>query len=134
GRKVTGVAFGASTTGVTFDNTAGASGPIPTLSVVGVNGAFGALDGHGIGSPADLTTADADGDGIVDDVDVTYPPGTAQAANPGNQSFSDVLLGGGKTSGTILTRAGRAVTVADRPNPAGVRIEVGAGASGPAKV
>ncbi|MGE3621867.1 MAG: lamin tail domain-containing protein [Acidimicrobiia bacterium] len=55
GRKVTGVAFGASTTGYTFDNTVGAAGPISTLSAVGANGAFTAADGHGVGSPAGLT-------------------------------------------------------------------------------
>ena len=40
GRRITGVSFGASTTGVTFDNAAGVAGPISTLSAVGINGAF----------------------------------------------------------------------------------------------
>ncbi len=53
-RKVTSVTFGASTTGFTFDNTVGASGPIATLSTVGTNGAFSAVDGHGVGSPTEL--------------------------------------------------------------------------------
>jgi uncharacterized protein YjiK len=64
GHRVTGVSFGASTTGFTFDNAAGVGGtalPLPTisaLSVVGVNGAFLAADGSESGSPgriADVT-------------------------------------------------------------------------------
>lgn len=53
-RTVTGVSFGASTSGFTFDNTAGASGALSTLSVDGVNGAFTAFDNHGVGSPGQL--------------------------------------------------------------------------------
>ena len=49
GTPVTGVTFGATTLGATLDNTAGASGAISQLSVVGVNGAFS--DGTEIGSP-----------------------------------------------------------------------------------
>lgn len=46
------VSFGASSTGVTFDNAAGLTGPISQLSVVGVNGAFvAANDATEIGSP-----------------------------------------------------------------------------------
>lgn len=45
------VTFGASTNGVTFDNTAGASGAIGTLSSIGVNGAFLSVAGNEIGSP-----------------------------------------------------------------------------------
>jgi hypothetical protein len=50
GAHVTGVQFGASTNGVTFDNTAG-NATVSTLSVVGVNGAFMAADGFEVGSP-----------------------------------------------------------------------------------
>ena len=52
---VAGVSFGASTAGVTFDNTAG-SAVVATLSDVGVNGAFSAPDGE-VGSPLPDTTA-----------------------------------------------------------------------------
>jgi uncharacterized protein YjiK len=57
GNRITGISFGASTTGFTFDNTAGlgsATLPLPavsTLSVAGVNGAFLAADGIETGSP-----------------------------------------------------------------------------------
>ena len=57
GNRITGVSFGAATVGATFDNAAGlgsSTEPLPavaTLSVVGVNGAFNAVDGHGRGSP-----------------------------------------------------------------------------------
>jgi uncharacterized protein YjiK len=60
GNRVTGIAFAASPTSTpfaTFDNTVGLGSttlPLPvvsTLSVVGVNGAFLAADGAGIGSP-----------------------------------------------------------------------------------
>lgn len=55
GTNVASVTFGTSTIGATFDNTAGTSGTISTLSAEGVNGAFVAADGHGVGSPANLT-------------------------------------------------------------------------------
>lgn len=57
GNRVTGVAFGTSTTGFTFDNAAGAGSstlPLPiisTLSVAGTNKAFLAVDGVETGSP-----------------------------------------------------------------------------------
>lgn len=50
GTRVTGVQFGAATTGFTFDNTAGLA-TVTTLSVAGVNGAFLAPDGIETGSP-----------------------------------------------------------------------------------
>jgi uncharacterized protein YjiK len=50
GTRMTGVTFGASTTNVSFDNTAGLT-TLTTLSVVGVNGAFKAPDGVQTGSP-----------------------------------------------------------------------------------
>jgi hypothetical protein len=53
GRLITNVQFGAaSTTNLSFDNTAGLSGTtITTLSAVGINGAFVAADGIETGSP-----------------------------------------------------------------------------------
>jgi hypothetical protein len=51
GNLMAGVTFGASTTGVTFDNAAGLSGLISQLSVAGVNGAFDSVAGSEIGSP-----------------------------------------------------------------------------------
>jgi uncharacterized protein len=61
GDRVAGISFGPSTTGVTFDNTAGLNGttlPLPvisTLSVVGANGAF--LTPQGTGSPGNINRA-----------------------------------------------------------------------------
>jgi hypothetical protein len=51
GTAITGVSFGASTAGFTFDNEAGLSGTISQLSAVGVNGAFTSFDGAEVGSP-----------------------------------------------------------------------------------
>jgi hypothetical protein len=48
---VTNVTFGAATLGVTFDNTAGLTGPISQLSAIGVNSAFGSVAGSEVGSP-----------------------------------------------------------------------------------
>ncbi|HVU01701.1 MAG TPA: hypothetical protein VHE30_08115, partial [Polyangiaceae bacterium] len=50
GDRITGVQFGASTTGFTFDNAA-ALGTVTTLSAAGVNGAFLSPDGVETGSP-----------------------------------------------------------------------------------
>ncbi|MEO3869535.1 metallophosphoesterase [Nonomuraea sp. B12E4] len=74
---------------------------------------------------------DKDKDGINDDVDVTFPPGTSQANNPSNETFSDALAGG-TTSGKILSRNGHTLTISDAHNPSGVQVNVGAG-SAPAK-
>jgi hypothetical protein len=63
GNRVTGVSFGASTTGFTFDNKAGLGSttlPLPTistLSVAGVNGAFLASDGVETGSPGTIAAS-----------------------------------------------------------------------------
>ncbi|AFY32946.1 SdiA-regulated domain-containing protein [Calothrix sp. PCC 7507] len=60
GNRITGVSFGTSTTGFTFNNAAGlgsATLPLPTistLSVAGVNGAFLASDGVETGSPGKI--------------------------------------------------------------------------------
>jgi hypothetical protein len=60
GNPVVGVAFGNSTTGVTFDNTAGIGDATPfppsisTLSAVNVNGAFTSATGNETGSPGNL--------------------------------------------------------------------------------
>ena len=50
GTHITGVQFGAATTGFSFDNTAGLA-TVTTLSVAGVNGAFLSPDGIETGSP-----------------------------------------------------------------------------------
>jgi uncharacterized protein YjiK len=66
GNRITGVSFGVSTTGVTFDNAAGVGSrtlPLPgisTLSLVGINGAFLAADGIETGSPGTITTCATD--------------------------------------------------------------------------
>ncbi|HLC25079.1 MAG TPA: peroxidase family protein, partial [Nitrosopumilaceae archaeon] len=71
------------------------------------------------GTP-DATDTDDDGDGISDTIDTmptVYSP-----------SFSDVFLGG-TTYGHIENRGGKAVTIIDEPDPAGVRVSaVGGGA------
>ena len=52
GSLITGISFGASTTGKSFDNAAGLNNvAIANLSTVGVNGAFTAFNGAEIGSP-----------------------------------------------------------------------------------
>ncbi len=62
GNRITGVSFGTSTTGLTFDNTVGLGSttlPLPTLSTLsttGVNGAFLAADGLETGSPGTIVT------------------------------------------------------------------------------
>ena len=63
GNRITGVSFGTSTTGFTFDNTVGLGSttlPLPTLSTLsttGVNGAFLAADGLETGSPGTIASA-----------------------------------------------------------------------------
>jgi Ca2+-binding RTX toxin-like protein len=92
-------------------------------------------DGHALRSGTlDCTVRDldADDDGVNDDVDVTFPPGTSKAGDPTNETFSDALTGG-STSGRILSRGGRTLTVSDAHNPSGVLVNVGAG-SVPAQV
>jgi Lamin Tail Domain len=56
GNQITGVDFGKSTAGFTFDNTAGVTddGTISTLSAVDVNGAFTSADGAEVGSPGNI--------------------------------------------------------------------------------
>ncbi len=60
GTRITGIAFGASVTGFSFDNKAGLASstlPLPivgALSVSGLDGAFVAADGHGTGSPGTI--------------------------------------------------------------------------------
>ena len=75
------------------------------------------LDNDGI---PDATDPDDDGDGISDTIDTmptVYSP-----------SFSD-LISGGTTFGHIENRGGKAVTIIDEPDPAGVRVSaVGGGA------
>jgi hypothetical protein len=55
GTLVTRVDFGTSTTGFTFDNAAGLTGTISSLSVVGVNGAFLSANGAEVGSPGSIS-------------------------------------------------------------------------------
>jgi hypothetical protein len=86
-------------------------------------------DGHALRSGTLNCTVrdlDADNDGVDDDVDVTFPPGTSQADDPANATFSDALTGG-TTSGRILSRDGRTLAVSDAPDPSGVLVNVGAG-------
>lgn len=57
GTLITTVTFGAATAGVSFDNAAGLTGSISTLSQVGVNGAFTSFAGSEIGSPGVIAAA-----------------------------------------------------------------------------
>ena len=104
GKRLTGVSFAASTTGVSFDNSAGLGSAISTLSVVGIAGAFvsGALE---LGSPG--TT----------DPDVTLPTVT-YSGNAGNYTIdqqvaitcraADELAGSGIASTTCADIVGPA--------------------------
>jgi len=51
GTLITGVSFGVSSAGFTFDNKAGLTGPISALSTVNLNGAFTSANGAEVGSP-----------------------------------------------------------------------------------
>jgi hypothetical protein len=94
GRRLTGISFGASTTGSTFDNAAGlgsATGPLPivaALSVVGVNGAFLAHDAVEVGSPGGTgKNIDDDGDGFPTPLEIASagtPTGNTIGSNPLN--------------------------------------------------
>ena len=95
GNRVTGVSFGPSTTGFTFDNTAGLGSttlPLPTittLSAAGVHGAFVAADGLETGSPGTTGAAPADDDGdgftnIQETGSAGTPPGNLIGSNPLN--------------------------------------------------
>ena len=63
GNRVTGINFGTSTTGLSFNNTAGLGSttlPLPTVSTLstpGVNGAFLAADGIETGSPGSIASS-----------------------------------------------------------------------------
>lgn len=52
--RIVGVSFGAATAGFTFDNAAGSTGAISTLSAAGVTGGFLAEDGIETGSPGGI--------------------------------------------------------------------------------
>lgn len=55
GDWITGVTFGAASSTRTFDNAAGVTGAISTLSMAGINGAFAGTDGR-VGSPGSIST------------------------------------------------------------------------------
>jgi uncharacterized protein YjiK len=128
GNRVTGVSFGASTNGRTFDNTVAAGSstlPLPTISTlssVGVNGAWLAPDGIEVGSPiADthpptiVATAspspNANGWNNTD-VTVSYScTDEASGVDPAASSLgSDVLTASGTATGTCVDRAGHSAT------------------------
>jgi uncharacterized protein YjiK len=100
GEKVTGVTFGASTTGVSFDNTAGIGGTtsppptITTLSVVGVHGAF-KNSANEIGSPGTITTVPAD-------LTATTPVFPAQAVGTSGPGQWVTITNGGGAPATIM--------------------------------
>jgi hypothetical protein len=94
GRRLTGVSFGLSTTGLTFDNAAGlgsVSLPLPlvsTLSAAGVSGAFLAHDGVEAGSPGGIgANVDDDDDGVPTPQEIAsagIPAGNTIGSNPLN--------------------------------------------------
>ncbi len=103
-RSATGVSFGSSTTDVTFDNAAAIAGPISTLSVVGVNGAF-------------LSPAAETGSPGTTDPDVTAPsvayvgnvsPYTIDQTVAITCAASDGIGGSGLASNTCADIAGPA--------------------------
>ncbi len=106
GNRITGVSFGASVTGFTFDNSAGLGSttlPLPvisTLSAAGVNGAFLAADGVETGSPGTIGTdanEDGDGDGITNIQEVGsagVPPGNFFGSNPLNPTSKPEMCDG----------------------------------------
>lgn len=125
------VFFGVSPAGpvfATFDNAAGLNNAaISQLSVAGVHGAIvAASDANEIGSPGAVANVDTDhdDDGIADIVDPMPLDAT-------NETFSDAPApSNGSTSGRILARNGKTLTIVDAaPNPAtGVQVVVsGAG-------
>ena len=98
GNRITGISFGASTTGFTFDNAAGAGGstlPLPVvsaLSAAGVNGAFIGADGVSVGSPGRSflnrpPVANAGADQTA--VEATGPAGASVVLNASGSSDPD---------------------------------------------
>ncbi|HZP28042.1 MAG TPA: lamin tail domain-containing protein, partial [Acidimicrobiia bacterium] len=102
GTLVTNVTFGASDSTPplqSFDNAAGASGTISTLSTAGVNGAFvAANDANEIGSPGTITTdPDATTTTSAPTTTTTTTPATTFQAWPGSstvQAASNYLFNG----------------------------------------
>ena len=115
GNRITSVTFGASTTYFTFDNAAGLTGAISTLSVAGVNGAFmagGATGSPGaIAAPYEEVTAGAPVSGLV-------PPQLSIALGAA-AVFSPFVAGHARdyqasTTATVTSTAGEAtLSVAD---------------------
>jgi len=68
---------------------------------------------------------DADGDGIVDDVD--FSPDLVDTSTVFSGSFSDIPTFGGTSSGAILLRRDQVVTVVEEPNPKGLRLTAAGG-------
>ncbi|WP_017655606.1 SdiA-regulated domain-containing protein [Fortiea contorta] len=109
GNRITGVSFGTSTTGFTFDNKAGlgsATLPLPTistLSVAGVNGAFLASDGIETGSPGKIVNESVLPTlkfGSTGDDNLTVAPNQTFFSGDG----SDIIES--KSNNTIITGSG----------------------------
>ena len=114
GERVAGVSFGASTTGFTFDNAAGAA-TVSTLSVAGRNGAFAASGATGspgaFAAPREETSGDAVVDGSVP---------TQLALSLGSRASLGAFIAGqekdytAELSATVISTAGgAALSVAD---------------------
>ena len=106
GRRVTGVRFGTSTTGVSFDDASALGGPISTLSVLGRNGAFRAADGQETGSPGTVSA------GAQSAVSGTVPATLSLALGP-PASFGALAAGVAHTyaaasTATVTSSAGDA--------------------------
>jgi predicted extracellular nuclease/uncharacterized protein YjiK/2',3'-cyclic-nucleotide 2'-phosphodiesterase (5'-nucleotidase family) len=92
GNRVTGISFGPSTIGSTFDNTAGLGSttlPLPTvstLSAIGINGAFLASDGLETGSPGTIASPPTVAVAATDDAaaEAASDPGTFRLTRTGS--------------------------------------------------
>lgn len=87
GDRVTGVAFGASTTFTSFDNAEGRGGftlPLPTISTLSVVGQRGAFRAHDqIASPGTITQPAAVGPKLAFDAAPTFPAQEVGTTGPG---------------------------------------------------
>ena len=143
GARVTGVSFAGAATGATFDNAAGETGAISTLSAVGTNGAFTSASGGEVGSPGRIAapTTPPTGTGVdlstyrrVARIDLPEPTRTTppddvsllaqEVSGVTYNPVTDTLfaVGDGSTSVVQLTKDGRyidSMTLAPGGSPQG---------------
>ena len=113
GRRITGVTFGASTTYVTFDNAAGASGAISKLSVLGSNGAFTVAGATGSpGSIVTKTVSASTGGTVNGTVPATLAITLGAPATFGPFAVGVDKLYTAQTTATVTSTAGEATLTA----------------------